>query len=260
MINAQNVSLTLSGKKILKDVSLTLAPGEILALCGPNGAGKSTLLSCLSGEHETCCHAVDYFGTPLNAMSSANLARRRVVLEQSPSLSADFLVSELIELSAPIDLAPDDLNRLVADTVSEIGFAGMLDKPVAALSGGQRHRAHFARVLVQLRANQLLGHECFFFLDEPTASLDIAHQITLLNLARQLAAEGTGILLVLHDLNLAAAFADRVVMLKEGRLVEEGLPQDVFTNQVLSSIYDTRILVQSLANGQTMIQPELVLR
>lgn len=258
MITAQNVSLALSGKQILKDVSLTLAPGEILALCGPNGAGKSTLLSCLSGEYEACRYAIDYFGTPLNAMSSASLARHRVVLEQNPSLSADFFVSELIELSAPIDLPPDGLNRLVTSTVSEIGFTGLLDKPVAELSGGQRHRSHFARVLVQLRANKLLGHECFFFLDEPTASLDIAHQITLLNLARRLAFDGTGVLLVLHDLNLAAAFADRVVMLKDGRLIEEGLPSDVFTNQVLSRVYDTKILVQSLANGQTIIQPDLV--
>ncbi|MEM6408002.1 MAG: ATP-binding cassette domain-containing protein [Pseudomonadota bacterium] len=248
----------LSGKQILEEVSLTLARGEILALCGPNGAGKSTLLSCLAGEHAKCRHVIDYFGKTLNALDPADLARHRVVLEQSPSLSADFLVSELIELSAPIDLTQEDLDALVSTTVSEIGLTSMLDKPVETLSGGQRHRAHFARVLVQLRANKLLGHECFFFLDEPTASLDIAHQITLLNLVRGLASEETGVLLVLHDLNLAAAFADRVIMLKEGRLVTEGQPKDVFTNQVLSNIYDTSILVQSLGNGQTIIQPELV--
>ncbi|MEM6594074.1 MAG: ATP-binding cassette domain-containing protein [Pseudomonadota bacterium] len=258
MIAAQNVSLMLSGKQILEEVSLTLARGEILALCGPNGAGKSTLLSCLAGEHAKCRHVIDYFGKTLNALDPADLARHRVVLEQSPSLSADFLVSELIELSAPIDLTQEDLDALVSTTVSEIGLTSMLDKPVETLSGGQRHRAHFARVLVQLRANKLLGHECFFFLDEPTASLDIAHQITLLNLVRGLASEETGVLLVLHDLNLAAAFADRVIMLKEGRLVTEGQPKDVFTNQVLSNIYDTSILVQSLGNGQTIIQPELV--
>ncbi len=255
MIDAQNLSLKLAGTPILRDVSVTLHPGEVLALCGPNGAGKSTLLSCLAGEHRSCRQNVRYSGQPLSTLSPAQQAKRRVVLEQTPTLSADFNVAELIELGVAIELPGAELSALKQDLMARLGLEGFDHRPVSSLSGGQRHRVHMARVLLQLKANRYLGHECFLFLDEPTASLDLGHQITTLNLIRGLSEEGVGVLVVLHDLNLAAAFADRIVLLQEGQVKHTGKPTDILTTDILSAVYQTEIYVGTSLNGQKIIQP-----
>ncbi|MEM9434619.1 MAG: heme ABC transporter ATP-binding protein [Pseudomonadota bacterium] len=257
MITGTNISLSLGGKPILSDVPFLLEAGQVLALCGPNGAGKSTLLSCLAGEHSACAEAICYFDTQLSALSPRDLARHRVVLEQNPSLAAAFTLSELIELGAPMALSPDELAQLKSEALAEFGFTSMEDRYVSELSGGQQHRAHFARVLVQLRANRRLGHESFLLLDEPTSSLDIGHQITLLRLIRQLAADGVGVLVVLHDLNLAAAFTDHVLLLQDGKAVQYGEPGEVLSAKTLSDVYGTEIIVETASTGQFVIQPVL---
>ena len=257
MIAGLDIRLSLSGTPVLHGVSLNLEPGQVVALCGPNGAGKSTLLSCLAGEHPACADSIRYFGRPLTEMPTAMQARYRVVLEQSPTLSTEFTLSELIELGVPIDLLEERLKTLKAQALADFGFEDMEAHFVSALSGGQRHRAHLARVLTQLRANRELGHDCYLFLDEPTASLDIGYQIALLRLVRTLAHEGVGVLVVLHDLNLAAAFADQVILLKGGRVVQAGSPDDVLRALTLSEIYEVPILVTQNDLGQVVIQPVL---
>ncbi|NRB32882.1 MAG: ATP-binding cassette domain-containing protein [Rhizobiaceae bacterium] len=257
MITGSNIQLSLSGKPILKGVSLSLQPGEVLALCGPNGAGKSTLLSCLAGEQVQCGHAVFYFDKAVSALTPQQLSQRRVVLEQSPSLTAEFTLAELIELGAPLELPPEALRNFKQEAINEFGFAADAQAFVSRLSGGQQHRAHLARVLLQLRANVWLGHECFLFLDEPTASLDIGYQIKILQLTRDLASSGVGVLLVLHDLNLAAAFADRVLLMRDGQIVHQGSPEKALTETKLSEIYETPIFVEQSQSGQFVIQPRL---
>ena len=257
MIVATDLSVSLGGRCVLSDVFLKLDQGEVLALCGPNGAGKSTLLACLAGEHPSCHQSVDYFGAKLAELTPLELSRLRVVLEQSPTLSAEFSLSELAELGAPLALPPAELDRIKANVLAEFGFQSMADTMVSTLSGGQQHRAHLARVLVHLGANQALGASGFLFLDEPTSSLDIAHQIKVLRMTRKLAEDSVGVLVVLHDLNLAAAFADRVVLLREGRVVGSGRPKRVFTQETLSEVYNTPILVDSVKTGQIVVQPML---
>lgn len=257
MIKANNISLSLSGQVILHNVNLQIKPGELVALCGPNGAGKSTLLSCLAGEHPSCDANISYAGITLDQLSAKKQAQQRVFLEQSPSLAAQFTLTELIELGAPIDLPPDVLARLVDEMINAFNFQHMRSKMVSALSGGQRHRAHLTRVLIQLRANRLLGHESYLFLDEPTASLDMGYQIKILKLMRELANEGVGVLVVLHDLNLAAAFADRMVLLRQGRIAYIDTPEQVLTADNLSDVYKTPIFVERAQNQQIIIQPVL---
>ncbi|MEM6759031.1 MAG: ATP-binding cassette domain-containing protein [Pseudomonadota bacterium] len=242
---------------MLNGVSMSLPAGRVVALCGPNGAGKSSLLACLCGEYALSGGSVHYGGTAVSHLSAREKACHRVVLEQTPTLSAAFSLSELVELGAPLDLSPADLTQLKSSTLAELGFDGMGDRFVADLSGGQQHRAHLARVLIGLHAYRKLGHNCALFLDEPTSSLDIGHQINVLDRVRALAADGVGVLVVLHDLNLAAAFADEVVLLKEGTVVQTGAPEDVLTAQLLSAVYDTEILVETALNGQAIIQPRL---
>lgn len=257
MIAGTDIRLELSGQAILSGVSMELGEGEVVALCGPNGAGKSTLLACLAGEHPGCAQAVRYGADVVADLAPHQQARRRAVLEQFPSLSADFTVRELIELGAPLDVAPDTVMRHGTDALQALGIGDLAGRFVATLSGGQQHRAHLARILVQLTANRALGHDCALFLDEPTASLDLRHQMTVLMLTADLARDGVGVLIVLHDLNLAAAFADRIVLMKDGTIAYEGLPETVLTADRLSDVYDTPISVAHLPDGQRLIHPDL---
>lgn len=257
MITARNLSLTLCQTTILKDISLQLRAGELVALCGPNGAGKSSLLSCLAGDYADCFANVSYDDLPLTKLNAHDLSLRRVVLEQSPSLAANFTIGELIGLSAPLALGPSSLDNLVSEVLAQFGFADREHMAVADLSGGQRHRVHLARVLVQLKANQILGYQGYFFLDEPTSSLDLKHQINVLRLMRDLANAGTGILVVLHDLNLATSFADRIILMRDGRIFSNGKPEDIITTNTVSEVYETTVIVDKLSNGQFVIQPKL---
>lgn len=255
MIEGAAINLSLGGKPILKDVTVGLHPGELLAVCGPNGAGKSTLLSALAGEHALCAASVRYEGTAANKLSTMQLSKRRVVLEQSPTLSAEFTLTELVELGAPIGVAPEEMDALTTPILTMLGLWDMKDRYVSELSGGQRHKAHLARILTQLHGNRQMGHRCHVFLDEPTASLDISQQAVVLKAMQRLTREGVGVLVVLHDLNLAAGFADRVILMREGRVLYSDVPSAVLTEERLTDTYETPILVETASSGQMVIQP-----
>ena len=257
VIVGRNITVSLGRRVVLNDVSVELKLGQVTALCGPNGAGKSTLLAALAGEHSDCAEHVRYEDLAIADLAPRDLAKRRVVLEQNPTLSADFLVTELLELGVPIDLAPNDLVEIKSQVARDLGLEDVMTRFVGELSGGQRHRTQFARVLALLGANLRLGYRPFLFLDEPTASLDLGHQVTLLKHVRSLAREGVGSLVVLHDLNLAAAYADQVVLLKDGELFEEGPPETVLNSGTLSAVYETEIMVDRAKTGQQIIQPVL---
>jgi iron complex transport system ATP-binding protein len=223
-------------------VTFVLRPGELVVLCGPNGAGKSTLLAALAGDLPPSEGTVWLEDAPVAGMSPRHLALRRAVLEQSPTLSAPFSIAELVGLSIGRDVTEERARRIIDEALALTGLTDRRDSQADRLSGGQRHRAHLARVLAQLAAgNSALGS--YLLLDEPTASLDVKHQISIMQLARRMAREGTGVLVVLHDLNLAAAFADRIGLMHHGRMVATGTPQDVLTPESLSGIYDTPITV-----------------
>ena len=258
MINGLNLSLSFGNKKVLNDASISILPGEVLVVCGPNGAGKSTLLSALAGDHKSLRNSVVYEGVRLNEMSSQTLAEKRAVLEQSPSLSANFTVREVIGLSIPLGLSPSRTDVLVKSIIADLALNDLQDQAVNTLSGGQRHRTHLGRVLAQLKANKELGKDGFLFLDEPTASLDLAYQIYVMKTARLVAEEGTGVMVVLHDLNLAAAYADRIALMKNGRIECVGSVKKVLTSQRLTNIYETAVSVAHHSNGQLSILPEYI--
>lgn len=253
MLEAQGITVSFGKTTVLRDVSLRVRSGEMVALCGPNGAGKSTLLAAMAGDFQPERGQIFIEGAIITSLSPAELARRRAVLEQSPSLSAGFSVGDLLSLSIPRDVSPERADALVARKLHSVGLADRIGDNCQILSGGQRHRAHLARVLVQLAAQGALETENpgggYLLLDEPTSSLDIAHQITTMRIARRAAREGAGVLVVLHDLNLAAAFADRVALMHDGRMVADGTGAEVFTADRLSAIYETEIAVER-ADGQ----------
>lgn len=235
--------------------SLAIAPGEVVALCGPNGAGKSTLLAALAGEVRPRGGAVLLDGEPVGALGAAGLARRRAVLEQNPQLAAPFTARELAGLAVPREVAPGAAQALVAEALAEVGLAGLKARPVHRLSGGERQRAHLARALAPLRAGRALGQGRYLLLDEPTAGLDLAFAVAAMGAARRAAAEGAGVVAVLHDLDLAAAFADRVSLMGEGRLLVCDRPARALTEARLAALYGAPLRVEVDPDGGVRVQP-----
>lgn len=246
MLVADSLVCARKGHTILAKVSFALAPGEVLGVLGANGAGKSTLLATLAGELPPGAGALSLDGRPLHHWTAAALARRRAVLPQAPELDFDLVVSELVAIGAyPFPaLSPDAVERLVHEASALIGIDSLLGRRYASLSGGERQRVQFARVLVQL-----LGCHCdagagsaggILFLDEPTSALDPRHQILLLHTAHQLARQrGVAVFVILHDVNLAAVWSDRLLLLADGEVIALGTPAQVLTEAHLTRVYRT---------------------
>ncbi|MDT0444211.1 heme ABC transporter ATP-binding protein [Streptomyces johnsoniae] len=230
---ARGLTVRLGGAAVLDGVDLTVAAGEVLALVGPNGAGKSTLLAALAGDIAPDAGEVTVAGRAAHAWSAPELALRRAVLPQAAALSFPFRVADVVRMGrAPWHgtAHEDEDEAAVAEAMAATEVAAFADRPFAALSGGERARVALARVLAQ-RTGLLL-------LDEPTAALDLRHQELVLRVCRARAAAGRAVVVVLHDLGLAAAHADRTAVLHRGRIAAVGPPDQVFAPALLGRVYD----------------------
>ncbi|MFF0586900.1 heme ABC transporter ATP-binding protein [Streptomyces sp. NPDC003781] len=235
---AEGLRVHLGGRPVLDRVDVEVRAGEVLALVGPNGAGKSTLLGALAADVPAAEGVVRVHGRPVTDWSAHELALRRAVLPQSASLSFPFAVAEVVRMGrapwAGGDREDED-DTAVAEAMARTEVTGFAERPFSSLSGGERARVALARVLAQ-RAPLLL-------LDEPTAALDLRHQELVLRLCRQRARAGDAVVVVLHDLALAAAYADRVALLRSGRIAAGGPPSEVFAEGLLSEVYDQPVEV-----------------
>ncbi|MFG1852108.1 heme ABC transporter ATP-binding protein [Actinomadura geliboluensis] len=229
---AHGVTVKRGARTVLDGVDLEVRHGETLLLVGPNGAGKSTLLSALAGDLRLSAGRVALHGRPLDAWTPREQAMRRATLPQHHTLAFAFTVAEVVRMGrspwAGTDLEDED-DAAVARAMDDADVAAFADRPFPALSGGEQARAALARVLAQ-RAGTLL-------LDEPTAALDIRHQEQVFALLRGEAARGRAVIAVVHDLDLAAAYADRVAVLAHGRIAACGPPPHVLTTALLSEVY-----------------------
>lgn len=231
-MRAAEVSVDRGGRRVLESVSIDVLAGEVLALVGPNGAGKSTLLAALSGDCDVSGGHVELDGRPLGEWTGGEMARRRAVLPQQHTVGFSFTAGEVVRMGrTPWIRTPlrDEDDAAVADAMAACDVTGFADRPFAALSGGEKARVALARVLTQRTATLLL--------DEPTAALDLGHQEAVLQLAAGRARAGAAVVVVLHDLALAAAYADRVAVLEAGRLAAVGTPREVLTEDRLSRVY-----------------------
>lgn len=250
VLEASGVCVDVGTRRVLAGVDLALHAGELLALVGPNGAGKSTLLSVLSGDRAPEAGSVALDGRPLAQVPVGDRARRRSVLTQSNDVSFPFRVAEVVRMGRapwrrrPESARDDEAVRRAMDAGEVAAFAG---RPVTALSGGERARVAFARSHAQACGIALL--------DEPTASLDIRHQHRVLSRTRAHVAGGGAAIVVLHDLALAAAYADRVALLADGRIVAIGPPRDVFDPELLSRVYRHPIHVWEGPDGALVVVP-----
>ena len=250
-MRAEGVSVAFAGVPVLDAVDLDVRAGEVLALVGPNGAGKSTLLSVLSGDVDASTGTVTIDGAPLGSWTTVELAMRRAVLLQQVGMSFPFTVLQAVRMGrAPwVGQDEEDLDdQVVYEVMRSTDVLQFAERVYMSLSGGERARAALARVLAQ-QAPILL-------LDEPTAALDIRHQEEVLALARAQAAKGDAVVVVMHDLGLAAAHADRVVILSHGRVRAVGTPDEVMTAELLGEVYECRIeLVRNPRTGQLLVVP-----
>jgi iron complex transport system ATP-binding protein len=241
MLEAQRASYAVDGRRLVADIDLELCAGRLVCLVGPNGAGKSTLLRLISGEIAPSEGSVRLDGRELKTVAASELARRRAVVPQAAVLSFPFTVLEVVLLGATVPgfgLSAPRAERAALTAIRTVGMSGFEERLFTQLSGGERQRVHIARALCQLAtADRPGGESTALLLDEPTANLDLSHQCIVLEEARRQARAGRAVLAILHDLNLAAAFGDEIVLMSRGRIAAKGTARDVFRDDLLSQVY-----------------------
>lgn len=243
MIRARNLRLRRGGRWLVDGISLDVLPGQVLALVGPNGAGKSTLLTLLSGEAAPDAGTV---GREDGALPRPpDWARFRAVLPQGTPRAPGLGVREVLTLGRLPHRNHSSRRQdseAVARVEAQTGLKALGLRSFDSLSGGEAQRAAFARGLVQLEG---VEGQRYFFLDEPTSALDLSGQFALLARLRSLADQGTGVVCVIHDLNLAARLADRIAVVHRGRLAALGPPAEVLTESLVEQVFATRSRIVS---------------
>ena len=231
---AEGVSLSIRSKWLLRDVSFSVEPGEVIALVGPNGAGKSTMLRALAGDLTLTSGRVTLDGRDIEKYHPRDLALKRAVLPQQTVLQFAFSVREVVEMGRrPRSI--EDGDEIVDARLRRTDAFAIADRIYPSLSGGEQARVTLSRVLAQQTPILLL--------DEPTASLDLHHQQMVMDVARELALTGASVVVILHDLNLAATYADRIGIMREGRLITIGTPWETCTEALLTDIFECEIAV-----------------
>lgn len=245
MLEARSVRVCIGAATLLEDVSLGFRGGELGVIVGPNGAGKTTLLAVLAGERRPTAGEVFLDGRALASFTAADLAARRALLPQSSHLQFHFTAREVVALGCAGTgerLGAGARRRLVDEALEAAGVHHLGHRPVPTLSGGERQRVHFARCLAQLGATPPEGTR-LLLLDEPTSSLDPEHQHHVLQRARLLADQGLAVIAVLHDLNLAAAYGDRLVVLDRGRLDHAGSVREGLTRERIARVFNVDSII-----------------
>lgn len=252
MMELRAVHVERGGKRVLHGIDLQVGPGEIVALVGPNGAGKSTALGVLAGDVQAARGIALLNGRDVASMDMAAQATLRAVMRQSIDIPFAFTVTEIVEMGLLMRSGDRTARDIIERAIARCGLRELAHRPITQLSGGERQRVSLARALVQIESSPAYGNPRFLLLDEPTASLDLTHQAAILHTVRDLAAEGVGVLAVLHDLNLAVVMADRIAVLSKGVKVADGTPGDVVTAERVSAVYDTTIEIVE-TNGRRLV-------
>ncbi|MFC0246760.1 heme ABC transporter ATP-binding protein [Falsochrobactrum ovis] len=259
MIETKDLSVRISGKKILHEVNFIALPRKLTVIVGPNGSGKTTLLRALSGDFPYLGQ-ISLDGVDFASIKPWQMAARRAVLPQASALSFPFTVREVVRIgltggySGVPAREQESLPELALEKVDLAGFSGRFYQE---LSGGEQQRVQLARVLCQVWKPVIDGKPRYLFLDEPISSLDIRHQIVVMEIAQDFVRSGGGVIAVLHDLNLTSMFADCVAVMHKGKLDAIGSPQETLTNERIARVYECplRVGVQ-LPSGVPFILPQ----
>jgi iron complex transport system ATP-binding protein len=240
---AENLSVLRGGKMLIEQLSLSIEPGEVVALLGPNGAGKSTLIKSLAGEFAIQTGQIHLNGRPLSNWSRQQRAQQVGVLPQQLDLTFPFTGLEVALFGRTPHRYQSTAARdrdIVWQALAAVDARHLAHRQYVQLSGGERARVQLARVLAQVWENNAGGPR-YLLLDEPTSALDIAHQLQLMRNLRRIAAhKEIGILLILHDLNLAMGWTDRIALLRQGRLMATGTPEQIAEEDRIEQVFDVR--------------------
>jgi len=249
MLEAKEVSYRIGNAILVDAVSLNLKPGALTVVIGPNGAGKSTLLRLLARDIAPTSGSILFEGSDLQGWTHQALAVRRAVVPQSADIAFPFSVREVVAMGRTPHIPVHNRTtgrqteaQVIEAALQRADVAHLGGREFPSLSGGEKQRVHFARALAQIDygARASLDGKCLL-LDEPTASLDLEHQYNLLGTARDVANAGATVFTILHDINLAAQFADEIHVLNKGRLVASGPPSDALSEATLQSVFGVPI-------------------
>ena len=252
-LRASNLTLGYDKRVVSTGLSFTVPDGEFTAIIGPNGCGKSTLLRALSRTLRPASGTLSLDGRPFDSYRPKELARRLALLPQDPIAPDTLTVRDLVARgrhpyhSLLRQWLPGD-SEIIDQAMASTGVSDLADQFVSELSGGQRQRVWLAMVLSQDTE--------YVLLDEPTSFLDIAHQVELLHLCQDIQASGRTVVAVLHDLNQAARYASRLVVMNEGRIIAEGAPGDILTTALVREVFSLECeIVQDAQSGSPMVIP-----
>lgn len=260
ILEADDLSFSVRSSTLVRGASLALEEGATTIVVGPNGAGKSTLLKLLTGELSPSQGTVRMDGMALPQIPGWELACRRAVMVQNQRLAFPFSVYEVARLGLEgVGRAQPRARKeqIIAQALETAGVIGLAGRQYQTLSGGEQQRVQFARALCQLEAGRSVAQRQILFLDEPIASLDLCHQLSLLDAARTIAAQGAAVLVVLHDLNLAVTYADSLVVMHEGAIVAQGEPATILDDNLLRGVFRVSLSFSRLPPaGQPFLLPQ----
>lgn len=259
MIEVENATIRIGKKDIVINADFRAVPGEITTIIGPNGSGKTTLLKAISGD-------LAYSGSirmqdrEIASLQPWEMALMRAVLPQSSSLAFPFTVREVVRFGITTGrsgYAEDQSEDLVEKALGRVDLTGFSGRFYQELSGGEQQRVQLARVLCQVWEPVVDGAPRYLFLDEPISSLDIRHQLIIMDIARAYARSGGGVLAVLHDLNLTSMYSDKVLVMQHGRCRGFGAPQDIIEDTLLQSVFECGLRVGAVpAAGGAFVLPQ----
>jgi iron complex transport system ATP-binding protein len=244
MIRVKNVGYKAGKKMLLDNISFEVRQGELLAIIGANGAGKSTLMKLLSGDQPAHTGEIWFNESKIQSLTTASLATQRAVLSQQNTLSVSFSVEELVLMGRypHFQVKPGDQDLdIVAAVMQETGVSHLATRDYTSLSGGEQQRVQLARVLAQIYDIQ----GAYLFLDEPTNGLDLLYQEQILSVARRMADKGYGVVAILHDINFASRYSDRVLILKTGKMLAIGPAKDVINVQNIKEAFQIQMQLLS---------------
>ena len=248
MLSVENISVHYGSRNVLKNVTQHFESGLFHVILGPNGSGKSTFLKVFSGELKPAAGKILYDGKPITTLSTTELARRRAVMSQSPELPFPLSVREIVMMGRyphfQYKPSKNDVDICVA-AMRALSIEDMGERDYLTLSGGEKQRVQFARVLTQIW--ERVGSEtCYLLLDEPVSSLDIHYQQEFLRKAKSLCGPNLVLIAVLHDINLAFQYADRVYLMSDGAIKFAGVPQTVISEKVVEEIFNVKVRIMQI--------------
>ena len=243
MFQAQNLLVQVTGFDLLRDINLKVEPGQVTAIVGPNGAGKSSLLSAMLGDLKHTSGDILLNGRRIEDWRASERATMLAVLPQQSSLNFPFTAAEVVAMGRiPHDTGTQRDHEIVQQALLRVDGNYLQNRSFVHMSGGEKQRVQLARILAQIWEPVVYGDR-FLLLDEPTAAFDLLHQQMTLDIVREFAEQGVGVLMVMHDLNLAARIADQLVVMTCGTIAAEGSPQDILTESMVNQVFGVNSII-----------------